>query len=312
MLLVQTNQLLKSYGSMVAVDHLTFSIDEGQIYGIVGPDGAGKTTFLRMLCGILLPTSGSLHVLDIDLQRNPERVKPMIGYMAQKFSLYGNLSVMENLRFFSDLFGADPRSFNASAERLLGFAGMWKFRSRLAKNLSGGMKQKLALCCTMIHTPKLLILDEPTTGVDPVSRHEFWEMLRPLPSQGTSVIVSTGYMDEAEHCHRIALLHEGRLLAEESRENILRSFVSKLVEVHCQRLRDARTILLKIEGVHDCQVFGDRLHLFYRGQKLDTLKETILEKLASAGINVEHLQEIAPRLEDVFMEKVGKKEALAR
>lgn len=308
MALVEMNNLRKSYGPVEALAGLTLSIAEGQIYGIVGPDGAGKTSLLRMLCGILLPTSGELRVLGIDLRHDPEQVKPMIGYMAQKFSLYGNLTVMENLRFFSDLFGTDPKHFDSSSERLLTFAGMWKFRDRQARNLSGGMKQKLALCCTMIHTPRLLILDEPTTGVDPVSRHEFWEMLKPLPEQGTSVIVSTGYMDEAERCYRIAMLHEGRLLAEESKENVIRSFKSKLIEVHSDRLRDARSLLLAMDGVYDVQVFGDRLHVFYRGEQLEPFTAEINNILSENSIMTSRIQEIAPRLEDVFMEMVGRKE----
>lgn len=305
--LVQMEDLRKAYGAVEALHGLNLCIDEGQIYGIVGPDGAGKTSLLRMLCGILTPTSGRLHVLGVDLRKDPERVKPMIGYMAQRFSLYGNLTVMENLRFFSELFGTDTKGFERSSKRLLTFAGIWQFRHRQARNLSGGMKQKLALCCTMIHTPKLLILDEPTTGVDPVSRHEFWEMLKPLPAQGSSVIISTGYMDEAERCHRIALLHNGGLLAEESKENIIRSFESRLIEVHCARLREARHLLQTIRGVCDVQVFGDRLHVFYRGEQLETFLTEISSCLALAEIVVDQLREIQPRLEDVFMEKVRSK-----
>ncbi|HEX2952563.1 MAG TPA: ABC transporter ATP-binding protein [Bacillota bacterium] len=309
MSLVQINNLHKSYGTVEALHGLTMSIDEGQIYGFVGPDGAGKTSLLRMLCGILLPTAGTIDVLGIDVCRKPEEVKPMIGYMAQKFSLYGTLTIWENLMFFAELFGTPRKDIKPLAEKLLNFAGIWKFRERQAQNLSGGMKQKLALCCTMIHRPRLLILDEPTTGVDPVSRHEFWEMLKPLPQEGTSVIVSTGYMDEAERCDRIALFHEGNLLVEETTENILLTIQSKLVEVRCDSLRDARSCLTKLADVYDVEVFGDRLHVFYRGQNLPAFMAGIPDRLRSSGIAVNQVQEIAPHLEDVFMERVGRKGA---
>lgn len=305
--LVQIENLCKSYEETKALQNLTMSIEENQIYGFVGPDGAGKTSLLRLLCGILLPTSGEIRVLGVDVRRRAEDVKPMIGYMAQKFALYGTLTVMENLRFFADLFGTPRKEILPSAERLLKFAGIWEFRDRQSRNLSGGMKQKLALCCTMIHTPKLLILDEPTTGVDPVSRHEFWEMLKPLPSQGTSVIVSTGYMDEAERCDRVALLHEGRLIAEDTLDNILLSIRSRLVEVRCERLRDARTLLAKLDDVDDVQVFGDRLHIFYRGKAFEAFLNDVKNHLSVAGIPVAYAQEIQPRLEDVFMERIGRK-----
>ena len=212
--LVETVGLRKIYPNGGGVADLTLDIAEGQIFGFVGPDGAGKTTLLRMLCGILRPRRARFRSSGWTCGAIPNRSKPHLGYMAQRFALYRDLTVLENIRFFGALFGTPRKEVEASLERLLGFAQLWPYRSRLARDLSGGMKQKLALCCTLIHTPRLLILDEPTNGVDPVSRQEFWSMLRPLPAQGTTIIVSTGYLEEAERFDRVAFLHQGRLLME--------------------------------------------------------------------------------------------------
>lgn len=303
--LVEMAGLGKIYPSGAALQDLTLVIPRGLTYGFVGPDGAGKTTLLRLLCGILRPSAGALGVLGVDVRRHPERVKPRLGYMAQRFALYRDLTVLENLRFFTELFGAPGKEAAARLERLLRLAQLWEFRHRLARNLSGGMRQKLALCCTLIHTPELLILDEPTTGVDPVSRHEFWALLRELPAQGTSIIVTTGYLDEAERCDRVALLHAGHLLVEGTPDELRASLGSRPFEVHCGRLREARDALLALPGVRDVQLFGDRLHLFYRGGEPEAVPARIETRLAEKGLGPSQVREIPPRLEDVFMEQLA-------
>ena len=303
MCLITIKQLTKSYGATNALNGLSLKLDEGQIYGIVGPDGAGKTTLLRILCGILTPDSGQVFISGIDVLKKPEKVKPHLGYMAQQFALYRDLTVLENITFFGDLFGVPRRQMNDDIERLLRFSRLWDFKDRPAKNLSGGMKQKLALCCTLIHTPRLLLLDEPTTGVDPVSRHEFYEMLRPLPAQGTTVVISTGYMDEAERCNRVALLHNGVLLIEDTPDNLRHALTGKLYEIRCEQLRTARKSLAKLPGVRDIQLFGDRLHLNYQGKdELYDLTEKIKNQLSEQSWSPSQIREISPRLEDVFME----------
>ena len=209
---VEVNGLVKSFPGVRAVDHLSFRVAAGELFGLVGPDGAGKTTTMRMLAGVMAPEEGSVAVCGHDVVRNPEAVKLQISYMPQRFGLYEDLTVDENIRFYADLFGVSRRDREASAARLLAACGMGEFRARLAGKLSGGMKQKLGLVCAWIDTPRVLLLDEPTNGVDPVSRREFWAMLYNLVGQGVTIINSTAYLDEAERCHRVGLIHRGRLL----------------------------------------------------------------------------------------------------
>ena len=303
--LVETLGLRKTYPSGGGLVGLTLSIAEGQTYGFVGPDGAGKTTLLRILCGILRPTAGEVKVLGVDVRRRPESVKPHLGYMAQRFALYGDLTVLENLRFFGALFGTPRTEVEENLERLLNFAQLWPFRSRLAKCLSGGMKQKLALCCTLIHTPRLLILDEPTIGVDPVSRQEFWSMLQPLPARGTSIVVSTGYLEEAERCDRVAFLHQGGLLMEGPPEDLRASFDGMLLEVCGDDLRGAKRVLEALAIVDGVQLFGDRLHLFLRHAQTEMAVAGIEAALNAAGLAGASIRAIKPRLEDIFIERLS-------
>ena len=210
---LRTTGLRRTFGDLVAVDDLDLEVGPGEIFGLVGPDGAGKSTTMRMLTGILPPTAGSAEVAGCDVVRNPEGLREHIGYMSQRFGLYPDLSVLENILFYADLHGVPARQRAPRLERLLGFSNLTPFRHRLAGDLSGGMKQKLGLACALIHTPRVLFLDEPTNGVDPVSRRDFWRILYQLVRDGVTLFVSTAYLDEAERCNRLALLHRGRLLA---------------------------------------------------------------------------------------------------
>lgn len=211
--IIQVKDLTRHFGSTVALHHISLSIDRGEIFGLVGSDGAGKTTLLRILATVLEPTSGSAHVGGYDVRTQSNQIKPLIGYMPQQFGFYGDLTVLENLRFFADIYEIPRSERPARFERFLGFSGLLSFQNRLARDLSGGMKQKLGLACVLIHFPEILLLDEPTNGVDPVSRKEFWEILLEMHQQGLTIFVSTAYLDEAEFCDHIALMHNGRLLA---------------------------------------------------------------------------------------------------
>jgi ABC-2 type transport system ATP-binding protein len=261
---IRTTQLRRAFGDLVAVAGLDLDVAEGEIFGLVGPDGAGKTTTMRMLTGILPPTGGSAQVAGFDVARDPEGLKAHIGYMSQRFGLYPDLTVIENLDFYADIYGVPSRDRTARTERLLGFSHLTPFQHRLAGNLSGGMKQKLGLACALIHTPRVLFLDEPTNGVDPVSRRDFWRILYQLVREGVTLFVSTAYLDEAERCNRLALLHEGRLLGLGTPDEVKTLMPGTLLEVRTSAPR--RTALLLREQLAGTTVglFGDRVHLVTR------------------------------------------------
>ena len=227
---ITTSGLTRKFGDTVAVDGLTFSVEEGEIFGLVGPDGAGKTTTMRLLTGILDPTSGDGWVCGMHVAREAEALKDRIAYMSQRFGLYEDLTVMENINFYADIYCVSAREREAKVERLLGFSGLTPFKKRLAGNLSGGMKQKLGLACALIHTPKVLFLDEPTNGVDPVSRRDFWQILYGLLREKVSILFSTSYLDEAERCRRVGLIHKGRLLRCDFPDAIKREKGAKTLE----------------------------------------------------------------------------------
>ena len=293
---IQFEQLKKSYGETVAVDGLSLEVQAGEIFGMIGPDGAGKTTAMRVACGLLLPDAGRVLITGRDSAKDTMRVKEHLGYMPQRFSLYPDLTVSENLRFFADMFGVSPQERVLREKRLMQFSRLDPFRDRRAGKLSGGMKQKLALSCILIHTPDVLILDEPTTGVDPVSRQEFWYILKELAKEGKALLVSTPYMDEAQLCHRIALMHRGKIIATGTPDEVTKQFKRKLIEVSGSDLHRARKVLLEIEheGV-DVNRFGDRLHVIYDSpEQAKSLKNRV------AGMNVS-IEEIAPTIEDTFV-----------
>ncbi len=260
--IIETQGLSRAFGATLAIEALDLSIQAGEIFGLVGPDGAGKTTTIRLLAGLLNISSGSATVAGFDLKRKAEAVKPKIGYMAQQFSLYGDLSVEENLAFFADIYGVSGKLRQQRTERLLQFAQLTEFKQRRAVHLSGGMQKKLALACTLIHEPEVLLLDEPTTGVDPISRREFWEILTELHLAGTTIVISTPYMDEAERCQRVGLLYDGRLMMCDRPRRIRALTPGELVEFHAPDWQFAQRALQGIPGVLEVQTYGDVMRVF--------------------------------------------------
>jgi ABC-2 type transport system ATP-binding protein len=305
---IEVRGLVKSFAGLVAVDHLTFSVRRGEIFGLVGPDGAGKTTTMRMLAGILAPNSGSVSVAGCDVVANPEGVKTRISYMPQRFGLYEDLTVDENLRFYADLFGVTRKAREERALPLLGACGMSQFRSRLAGNLSGGMKQKLGLVCALIHTPRVLLLDEPTNGVDPVSRREFWAMLYALLGQGVTILNSTAYLDEAERCHRLALLHNGRLLFCDEPERLKAQMPGAVLSITSPAGRRLRDELRGAPGVTGTVLVGDAIHVFVDDgtRRLGEIRA----RLDAEGVEYGELVQVPPSIEDLFVTATtGEREA---
>ncbi len=259
--IIKTRGLTRRYQQNRAVDGLDLNIQPGDLFGLVGPDGAGKTTTLRLLAGLLYISEGSATIAGHDLRTQPEAIKPKIGYMAQQFSLYAELSVLENLLFFADLFNVEKAHIHPRVERLLTFAGLMEFKARRAAHLSGGMQKKLALACTLIHQPPILLLDEPTTGVDPVSRREFWKILTDLHLEGTTIIVSTPYMDEADRCSMVGLMYAGKLVVCAPPQQIRAQIGGDLVEIFPADWRSAYQLALTLPGVIEAQTYGEALHL---------------------------------------------------
>ncbi|MBI5060643.1 ABC transporter ATP-binding protein [candidate division KSB1 bacterium] len=288
-------QLRKSYGETVAVDGLEFAVQPGEIFGLIGPDGAGKTTAMRIACALLLPDAGEVRVFGYDCVSEARKIKHHLGYMPQRFSLYADLTVAENLRFFADLYDVPARERIQREERLMQFSRLGPFRHRRAGKLSGGMKQKLALSCTLIHTPEVLILDEPTTGVDPVSRQEFWTILRDLATEGKALLVSTPYMDEAGLCDRVALMHRGRVLGLGAPADVPRLFRQRLIEVRGEDLDRARRKLTSLASAVSVNRFGDRLHVVHQSAEQEQIVRDLL-----ADLDIE-LETVEPTIEDTFV-----------
>lgn len=296
---IQTTGLRREFSAVVAVAGLDLAVGEGEIFGLVGPDGAGKTTTMRMLAGILPPSAGTARVAGFDATREPERLKEHLGYMSQRFGLYPDLTVRENLAFYADIYGVPRREFAARRDRLLGFSNLTPFQQRLAGNLSGGMKQKLGLACALIHTPRVLLLDEPTNGVDPVSRRDFWRILYQLVREGVTIFVSTAYLDEAERCNRIALLHQGRLLGLGTPDEVKSLMPGSLLEIRTSAPRRTAALLRgRLPGT-TVGLFGDRIHVAARDAA--GAESHARELVASAGFEILSLRSIEPSLEDVFV-----------
>ena len=294
--------LRHSYGRVTAVDGLSLRVAAGELFALVGPDGAGKTTTIRILCGILRPDSGTVSVFGHDLRLEPGWIKANVGYFSQRFTLYGDLTVDENIEFFARIHGV--QSFRERREQLLAFTRLEPFRRRLADRLSGGMKQKLALACTLIHSPRLVLLDEPTTGVDPVSRREFWLILSDLLAQGITILMSTPYLDEAERATRVGLVHDGRLLAVGTPAGVRRAMAGTVLEVVTPDTRGA-TARLRAVGA-DVQLFGDRVNVIVR--EATGGEAFVRSTLAAAGIEVTFLREVPSSLENAFISLVRGRE----
>jgi ABC-2 type transport system ATP-binding protein len=291
--------LSKRFGELRAVDQLTFDVHAGEIFGLVGPDGAGKTTTLRMLAGVLAADSGSAIVAGCDVVRDPEGAKHHLSYMSQRFGLYEDLTVDENIRFYADLFGVGRKKRQPRATELLAAAGLGDFRSRLAGQLSGGMKQKLGLVCALIHTPKVILLDEPTNGVDPVSRRDFWRILYSLVAEGVAILTSTSYLDEAERCHRVGLLYGGNMLFCDRPEALKRRFPGEILAVHASEPALVRNALAGAPGVRSVLLVGDHVHLFV--DKADRRLAELRDRLEATAISYDSIESVAPSIEDLFV-----------
>jgi ABC-2 type transport system ATP-binding protein len=296
---IRANGLRRTFDELVAVAGLNLDIAEGEIFGLVGPDGAGKTTTMRMLTGLLKPSGGTAEVAGFDVAHHAERLKEHIGYMSQRFGLYPDLTVMENIGFYADIYGVPARGRAEKIDRLLGFSNLTPFRQRLAGNLSGGMKQKLGLACALIHTPRVLFLDEPTNGVDPVSRRDFWRILYQLVRERVTIFVSTAYLDEAERCTRLALLHQGRLLGLGTPDEVKAMMPGALLEVRTPAPRRTAALLRERLAAASVGLFGDRVHVAARD--IVATEAAIRALVAAAGFELLSLHPIAPSLEDVFV-----------
>ncbi|MDD5249889.1 MAG: ABC transporter ATP-binding protein [Rhodocyclaceae bacterium] len=297
--IVEATGLSKRFGAVMAVDGLSFAVQPGEIFGLVGPDGAGKTTTMRMLAGVMRSDDGSITVDGIDVRAHPEQAKRHVSYMPQRFGLYEDLTVEENIRFYADLFEVPRRLWEERAAAMLTASNMTPFRKRLAGQLSGGMKQKLGLTCSLVHTPRVLLLDEPTTGVDPLSRREFWQILYSLRGEGVAMVISTAYLDEAERCDRLALLHDGRMVHCDTPAGLKAKMPGAMIEVAAAEPRRVRDAVQKLPGVAGVLLIGigAHIHVDDAGRRLPE----IAAALSAAGIATTEIGEVAPSIEDLFV-----------
>lgn len=297
--LIEARALSKSFGKTRAVQGISLTVAAGEAYGLVGPDGAGKTTAIRLLIGALTPDAGSVELCGINLAADPDKARSSAGYLAQRFALYTDLTVQENLAFFAAVRGMPPGAVQARITELLGFVNLAGFENRLAGQLSGGMKQKLGLACAIVHAPTVLLLDEPTAGVDPVTRQDFWQLLIRLLAGGMALVVTTTYMDEAARCQRLGFMHSGRMLTTGSPRALTQAFDGTVLELTAAPLKQARRICMQDEDLVEAVTFGDRLHLRVRSAAGPL--QRLPAALAAAAVTVTQLRPIAPTLEDVFI-----------
>ncbi len=300
-MVIDIKNLHKSYGDVEAVKGINMQVKKGEMFGLVGPDGAGKTTTMRILCGLLSPDEGEVSLFEKDITKNRKEIQNKIGYLSQKFSLYGDLSVDENIEFFADIHNVTD--YEKRRDELLEFTRLTPFRNRLADKLSGGMKQKLALACSLIHKPEILFLDEPTTGVDPVSRRDFWKILSDLQKEGITIFMTTPYLDEAERCNRIALMNEGKIISLDTPKNVKASINKEVIEIMCDDIKKAFSAL-KDYKEFDVQIYGDRINVGVENYSEDF--KTIESALTKAGVKILTHRVITPSLEFVFINLIKK------
>jgi len=308
---IDVDHLVKSFGAFKAVEDLSLSIKQGEVFGLLGSNGAGKTTAIRVLCGLLAPTSGSARVLGIDVAKDPEALKHKIGYMTQRFSLYDDLSVIQNLRFFGGVYGLRGAAMRERENWAIETAGLHGKEDLITRSLPGGWKQRLALACAVLHGPRVVFLDEPTGGVDPISRRRFWTLIDQMAGEGITLIVTTHYLDEAERCDRIALMHAGRLVAHGSVAELKEVFAGRvLLEVACARPLDAQFLLEKAPGILEASVFGTRLHVVVSDEASG--RRLVEGALAPGDFGPVSIERIVPSLEDVFIHCIEAEEDARR
>ena len=304
---LEVEDLVKTFGTFVAVDHIRFKVNKGEIFGFLGPNGSGKSTTIRMLCGLLLPTSGKGTVAGFDLMEEPEKIKQVIGYMSQKFSLYEDLTVIENLHFFGGIYGLSGPLQSEREEQILEMAGLLDLRDRMTRTLAVGWKQRLALACSILHEPSILFLDEPTSGVDPISRRNFWSLIQQMGERGVTAFVTTHYMDEAEYCDRLALIYRGKIVALGTPSELkLRTLGQGVMEVECEELITALDLLKKEPWVAESAVFGGGLHVI--GKEGIDLEREITLVFERHGVTLKRMGWIRPSLEDVFVSLIEREE----
>ena len=305
---IEVRGLVKRFGDFVSVDDVSFDVRPGEVFGLLGSNGAGKTTTIRMLCGLLRPSAGVGHILGIDIAREPEQLKRSIGYMTQRFSLYDDLTIGQNLRFFGGVYGLRGAAFDARRAWAIEIAGLHGKEGLMTGSLPGGWKQRLALACALLHEPKVVFLDEPTGGVDPLSRRKFWQLIDSLAASGVALIVTTHYLDEAERCDRIALMHAGRIVAMGSVPELKEVFSGRaMLEVSCPRVLDAQAMLEHRPGIHEVSAFGTTLHVVV--DDAEEARATITSTLAGAGFDPLEIERIVPSLEDVFIHCIEAEDA---
>jgi ABC-2 type transport system ATP-binding protein len=304
---VEVEDLVKAFGDFVAVDHIHFQVEKGEIFGFLGPNGSGKSTTIRMLCGLLLPTSGRGKVAGFDLMNEPEKIKQAIGYMSQKFSLYDDLTVIENLHFFGGIYGLSGPSQREREGKVLEMIGLQDLQDRITRTLAVGWKQRLGLGCAILHEPSILFLDEPTSGVDPISRRNFWSLIQQMGEKGVTTFVTTHYMDEAEYCGRLALIYQGKIIALGTPSELkLKTLSQGVLEVECDPLVPALDLLKKEPWISESAVFGDGLHVI--GKEGVDLEREINVLFQKHGILLKRMGWIRPSLEDVFVSLIEKEE----
>jgi ABC-2 type transport system ATP-binding protein len=303
---IQTDHLTKAFGNLKAVEGLTLEVKKGEIFGLVGPDAAGKTTTIRMLCGILPPDQGTARVAGFDIHTETESLKENVGYLPQRFGLYGDLTVLENIHFYADLYQVPKGERKDRIERLLRFANLEPFRKRKAEDLSGGMKQKLGLICSLIHTPEVLFLDEPTSGVDPLSRRDFWIILYDLLKEGVTILFSTSYLDEAERCNRVGLIYRGNLLIADTPSAIKSRIAGTILELRVEDRRQGMKLLEGSASFRSIVLSGDKIHVLVEDAQKG--EKEVREILSGSGVEILDLVVVRPSLEDAFVSMVRERE----